>query len=117
MKRKLKPPGTKHLKAKYDKLLSNAAFKFNVRRYKMERGYGAAAAREHEQSADRGLHSSTFQLNLSTFSSMWWGALLVSVTKRLRLSKDVDECKTLPADRVSVLPDTLHGEPHVGGKG
>jgi len=29
----------------------------------------------------RGLHSSTFQLNVSTFCPMWWSALLVSVTK------------------------------------
>jgi len=29
----------------------------------------------------RGSHSSTFQLNVSTFCPMWWGALLVSWTK------------------------------------
>ena len=29
----LKPPGTKHLKLKYDELLSSLAFKFNFRRY------------------------------------------------------------------------------------
>jgi hypothetical protein len=29
----LKPPGTKHLKLKYDELLSSFAFKFNFRRY------------------------------------------------------------------------------------
>jgi len=29
----LKAPGTKHLKLKYDKPLSNFAFKFNLRRY------------------------------------------------------------------------------------
>jgi len=29
----LKPPGTKRLKLKYDKLLSNVAFNFNLRRY------------------------------------------------------------------------------------
>jgi hypothetical protein len=28
----LKPPGTKHLKVNYDKLLSNFAFKFNMGR-------------------------------------------------------------------------------------
>jgi hypothetical protein len=31
----LKPPGTKRLKLKYDELLSNLAFKFNLRRYNM----------------------------------------------------------------------------------
>jgi len=29
----------------------------------------------------RGLHSSTFPLNVSTFGPMYWGALLVSVTE------------------------------------
>ena len=29
----LKPPGTKRLKLKYDELLSNFAFNFNLRRY------------------------------------------------------------------------------------
>ena len=29
----------------------------------------------------RRLHSSTFQLNVSTFCPMWWFTLLVSVTK------------------------------------
>jgi len=33
MKPKLKPPGTKRLKLTYDKLLSNVAFKSNLRRY------------------------------------------------------------------------------------
>jgi len=32
-KPKLKPPGTKRLKLKCDKLLSNFAFNFNLRRY------------------------------------------------------------------------------------
>jgi hypothetical protein len=33
MKLKLKPPGTKRLKLKFDILLSTYAFKFNLRRY------------------------------------------------------------------------------------
>ena len=33
MKPKLKPPGTERLKLRYDSLLSNSAFKFNLRRY------------------------------------------------------------------------------------
>jgi len=33
MKPKLKPPGTKRLKLKYDELHSSFAFKFNLRRY------------------------------------------------------------------------------------
>jgi hypothetical protein len=33
MKPKLKPPGTKRLKLKCDKLLSTSAFKINLRRY------------------------------------------------------------------------------------
>ena len=63
----LTPPEIKRLKAKYDKLLSNIALKFNLRRYIME-------IEKLETSGDvaclhigRGLHSSTFQLNLSRF--------------------------------------------------
>jgi len=33
MKPKLKPPGSKRLKLKWEILLSNSAFKFNLRRY------------------------------------------------------------------------------------
>jgi len=47
--------------------------------------------------AIRGLHSSTLQLNVSTFCAMCWSAWLYSMTKRLRLSKDVDKCKPLMA--------------------
>ena len=70
MQPKLKPPGTKSLKLKYDALLSNFCFKFISRRYivvllvrhsRMER---AAAG---EPVDGRGLHSSTSQLNLSSF--------------------------------------------------
>ena len=35
MKPALKPPGTKRLKLTYDKLLSNVAFKINLRRYSL----------------------------------------------------------------------------------
>jgi hypothetical protein len=35
IKPKLKLPGSKHLKLKYDKPLSNFAFTFNLRRYSM----------------------------------------------------------------------------------
>jgi len=38
MKPKMKPPGTKRLKLKQNRLLSNVAFKFNLRRYNLERG-------------------------------------------------------------------------------
>jgi len=33
MKSKLKPPGTKRLKLKYDNVISSFAFNFNLRRY------------------------------------------------------------------------------------
>jgi len=33
IKSKLKPPGTKRLKVKYEELLLNVGFKFNLRRY------------------------------------------------------------------------------------
>ena len=37
--------------------------------------------------AIRALHSSTFQLNVSTFCPMWWGALLVSETKTAQVQQ------------------------------
>jgi len=48
IKPKLKPPATKRLKLKYDILLSNHGFKFNLRRYIKE------AQREHDQKRKRG---------------------------------------------------------------
>jgi hypothetical protein len=48
------------------------------------RPIGGAALRAPD---GRGLHSSTFWLNLSTFGSVRW---VVSVTKRLRLSRYMD---------------------------
>jgi ABC-type multidrug transport system ATPase subunit len=41
MKPVLKAPGTRHLKPRYDELLLNVAFKFNLRRYT------SLTAREH----------------------------------------------------------------------
>jgi len=46
IKSTLKPPGTQHLKAKYDKLLSNFAFKFNMRPYTKAAAAKAAAAKK-----------------------------------------------------------------------
>ena len=43
----LKAPGTKRLKLKYDELLSNVAFKFNLRRYIEE-----LAAKAHDRAAE-----------------------------------------------------------------
>jgi len=54
IKPKFIPPGTKRLKLNCDVLLSTSASKFNLRRY-TEGFHG------------RGLHSSTFQRNLSRF--------------------------------------------------
>jgi hypothetical protein len=69
IKPKLKPPGTKHLKRKCDKLLSNFAFNFNLRRYTMGLPVGRHIAATNANGAvhGRGLHSSTCQLNVSTF--------------------------------------------------
>jgi hypothetical protein len=61
MEPKLKPPGTKRLKLKCDILLSNSAFKFNLRRYTT-----ALFADAHVE-LGRALDSSTFQLNRSRF--------------------------------------------------
>ena len=76
-KPKLKPPGTKRLKLKYDELPSNFAFKFNLRRYSEGsktipcNAVGDFSIAGHATmkglSLGRGVHSSTFQLNLSHF--------------------------------------------------
>jgi len=42
MKPTLKAPGSKHLKLNYDEPLSNFAFNFNLRRYKLEPAGGVA---------------------------------------------------------------------------
>jgi hypothetical protein len=61
MKTKLKLPGIKRLKVKWDAALSNFAFESELRRYTMVRMANLCCI------AGRGLHSSTFQLNLSRF--------------------------------------------------
>ena len=74
----LKPPGTKRLKLKCDVLLSTFAFKFNLRRYTgaamhcLCGPHHAAVGPTHDVVSgsgvvSRGLHSFTFQLNLSRF--------------------------------------------------
>jgi len=80
MKPKLKPTGTKRLKLKCDVLFSTSAVKFDLRRYNKagapSLGPGAAGwaglftmsqAVSRAGVIGRGLHSSTFQLNLSRF--------------------------------------------------
>jgi len=85
MKPKLKPPGTEHLKLKCEILLSTCAFKFNSRRYNMVDeltgdigieflgpehrllSYKPTACQIILPMPGKGLHSSTFQLNLSRF--------------------------------------------------
>ena len=65
-------------------MVSNFAFKFNMRRYneaKRRRGAPFTFNAQAFVVGIRGLHSSTFQLNVSTFCPTWWGALLISVTK------------------------------------
>ena len=77
----LKAPGIKRLKLKYDKPLANVAFKFNWSRYILGGAWDEIAfdllaiggeGEEGEEGggggvrvSGRGLHSSTFQLNLS----------------------------------------------------
>jgi hypothetical protein len=61
----LKAPGIKLLNLKYDKPLSNIAFKFSLRRYNKAIAY--ANRREAcEFVLGRSLHSFPFQLNLSS---------------------------------------------------
>jgi len=68
----LKAPGTKRLKVKCDESLSNFAFNFNLRRYSvflyLDRTHVATVSGTRSLwDMGRGLHSSTFQLNLSRF--------------------------------------------------
>ena len=81
LKSTLKARGTVRLKLKYDEELLKCAFKFNLRRYTVEprdvfgnlatfENFGAIEAgfvviAEYTGPPGRGLHSSTFQLNLS----------------------------------------------------
>jgi len=66
----MKAPGTKRLKLEYDETLSDFAFKFKLCRYmkvsqaKMEQ-LTSESLTMHDDAVGRGLHSSTFQLNLS----------------------------------------------------
>jgi hypothetical protein len=57
----LKAPGSKLLKVLHKKLLSNFGFKFDLCRYSSELLHPPA------ERLGRGLHSSTFQINLSRF--------------------------------------------------
>jgi hypothetical protein len=64
----LKAPGINPLKLKYDKLRQicfNFAFKFNLRRFTLAER--AARLLALARVGGRGLHSSTSQLNVSTF--------------------------------------------------
>jgi hypothetical protein len=68
----LKAPGTKRLKLEYDGLLSDFAFKFNLRCYNKETTTDGADSGDVDDSTDAGaagmgLHSSTVQPNLSRF--------------------------------------------------
>jgi hypothetical protein len=64
IKSTLTAPGTKRLRLKYDGQLSSFAFNSNSRRYITETEYQNM---DHAQELGRGLHSSTFQLNLIRF--------------------------------------------------
>ena len=73
MKPTLKPPGTKRLKLKCDIMLSNSAFKFNLRRHSTARAgdahdnFSLNSPRRGGGGGGRGSHSSTFRLNISAF--------------------------------------------------
>jgi hypothetical protein len=59
----------------------------------------------------RGVHSSTFQRDVSNFCGIRWVYCVFSVRKRLRLSREMDECKPLPGRH---LPDHPLGVLHLG---
>ena len=67
IKPKLKAPGAKRLKLKCDILLSIFAFKFNLRRYTEGERLTPTLSIELASPLGRGLHSSTFRLNISAF--------------------------------------------------
>jgi hypothetical protein len=81
MQHTLKALGTiKCLKLKHYLLLSTSAFKFNLRRYNLAAGVAGAKWGIRAtlitglllQVAGRGLHSSTFRLNVSTSCGVRW---------------------------------------------
>jgi len=69
IKPRLKPPRTKRFNLKYDELLSNFAFKSNVRRFNMDMHFTIPvdATVGVFSRTGRGLHWSTSELNLSHF--------------------------------------------------
>ena len=85
MKPLLNPPGFSAWKHEYEKLLSFFAFKFNTRRYGAEKPFKEKFECDHrydsgksEQSAGRGLHSSTFWIYISALrgtGGAFWGCL------------------------------------------
>jgi hypothetical protein len=64
IKTMLKAPGTKRLKLKCDDVASSFAFNFNLRRYILSPNM-CVERKSVPDLIGRGLHSSTFQLNLS----------------------------------------------------
>ena len=71
MKPTLKAPLSKRLNLEHDNLLSDFAFSFNLRRYSQVsiRDY---VTQTGGKMLGRGLHSSTFRLNVSTFCGIRW---------------------------------------------
>jgi hypothetical protein len=65
----LKPPGTERLKLEYGGPLSNFAFKFNLRRYIMDKigAMGDFYGEDVLLLVGRSLQSFTLELNLSRF--------------------------------------------------
>ena len=113
MKPMLKAPGTKRLKLKYDQLLSillqfcfNFAFSFNLRRY-MKAVMGVL--RTHQAGPEhmfltRGLHSSTFRLDVSTFCGLRW---VITEPRTAQDELSVDECKPLVLTITTTLKPSL----------
>jgi hypothetical protein len=68
MEPKLKPPGTKRLKVKYDILVSNSCFKFNLRRYTMVGYMRDAAAVVNTSTSEAGTAYTQCRGDMSTLS-------------------------------------------------
>ena len=79
MKPTLKSPESKRSKVEHEKLLSNFAFKFNLRRYTLDNYRTTLPVKKGLSSSaaacvltGRGLPSSNFWLNVSTFCGIRW---------------------------------------------
>ena len=85
---KLKAPGTKRLKLKYDNLLSSFAFKFSLRRYTQARAEAEVAAAASAEAASRREARLTEQRGEAVHVTPIKPKSKVHKSKRLKLKHD-----------------------------